>query len=86
MRKGGLWAKHIGLKQGANGNTLEEHIGNLVGIHWELEENMLGTKEKQKKPSPHTPAQNFCECMLQPTIGCMYFWFSKLLVTIFGLG
>jgi len=28
---------------------------------------MLRTKEKLKKPSPHTPTQNFCECMLQPT-------------------
>jgi hypothetical protein len=23
-----------------------EHLGNLMGIHWELEGNMLGTKEK----------------------------------------
>jgi hypothetical protein len=23
-----------------------EHIGNLMGAHWELEGNMLGTKEK----------------------------------------
>jgi hypothetical protein len=36
----------MGLKQGAIGNPLGEHIGNLMGIHWELEGNMLGTKEK----------------------------------------
>ncbi len=28
--KGGLWAKHMGLKQGAIGNTHGEHIGNLL--------------------------------------------------------
>jgi len=27
--RGGLWAKHMGLKGGAIGNTLGEHIGNL---------------------------------------------------------
>jgi len=37
-RRGGLWAKHMGLKRSAIGNTLGEHIGNL--------RNMLGTKEK----------------------------------------
>jgi len=32
-----------------------EHIKNLMGTHWKLERNMLGTKEKWKKsyPSPH---------------------------------
>jgi hypothetical protein len=35
VRRGGLWAKHMGLQPGAIGNTLGEHIGN-----------MLGTKEK----------------------------------------
>jgi hypothetical protein len=39
MRRGGLWAKHMGLKRGAIGNTLGEHIGNLKG-------NIEGTKEK----------------------------------------
>jgi len=40
------------------GNTLEEHIGNLMGTHWELE----GNKGKMKKnlsptrpPSPPPP-------------------------------
>jgi hypothetical protein len=42
---GGLWAKHMGLKRGAIGNTLGKHIGNLMGTHWELEGNMVGTKE-----------------------------------------
>jgi hypothetical protein len=59
------------LKQGAIGNTVEENIGNLKG-------NMLGTKEKLKKPfpSPHTPTQNFLECMLQRT-----HWLHVLLVS-----
>jgi hypothetical protein len=29
VRRGGLWAKHMGLKRGALGNTLGEQIGNL---------------------------------------------------------
>jgi hypothetical protein len=37
--------KTYGIKQGAIGNTLGEHIGNLMGT----EGNMLGTKEKWKK-------------------------------------
>jgi len=36
----------MGLKPGAIGNTLGEHIGNLMGTYWELEGNMLGTKGK----------------------------------------
>jgi hypothetical protein len=40
------------------GNTFKEHIGNLgniLGTHWELARNMLGTKDRRKKipPSPH---------------------------------
>jgi hypothetical protein len=31
-KKGGLWAKHMGLKRGVIGNTLGEHIGNLRDI------------------------------------------------------
>jgi hypothetical protein len=42
--EGGLLANHMGLKWVAIGNTL----GNLMGTHWELERNMLGTKEKWK--------------------------------------
>jgi hypothetical protein len=33
---GGVWAKHMGLKRGAIGNILGEHIGNLVGTHFDL--------------------------------------------------
>ncbi len=33
MRKGGLWANHMGLKQGAIGNIFGEHIGNLIETH-----------------------------------------------------
>jgi hypothetical protein len=58
----------MGLKRGAIGNTLVEHIGNLMGTHWdlegnplELEGNMLGTKEKRTLP------------MLSLPIGCMNF-------------
>jgi hypothetical protein len=60
VRRGGLWAKHMGLKGGAIGNTFGEHIGNpgnILKTHWELEGNMLGTKEKGKKILP--PTQNF---------------------------
>jgi hypothetical protein len=52
VKRGGLWAKHMGLKQGVIGNTLGEHIGNLMRIHWELKGNILGIKEKGKKSSP----------------------------------
>jgi len=53
VRRGGLWAKHMGLKRRAIGDTLEEHIGNLMGTHWEFEKNMLGTKEMKKSPHHH---------------------------------
>jgi hypothetical protein len=60
-----------------------EHFGNLMGTHWELEGNMLGTKEKIFPPPPHpAPKKNLkdkksrhFECMLSLPIG-----------TIFGLG
>jgi hypothetical protein len=59
VRRGGLWAKHMGLKQGAIwekplGTHWEhrEYIGNLMGTQWELEGNMLGTKEKRKNWTP----------------------------------
>jgi hypothetical protein len=32
-----------------------EHIENLMEIHWELEGNMLGAKEKFKKILPQAP-------------------------------
>jgi len=43
VRRGGLRAKHMGLKGGAFGNTLgdthwepKENFWNLLGIYWEL--------------------------------------------------
>jgi hypothetical protein len=45
VRRGGLWPKHRGLKGGAIGNPLGEHIGNLMGTNWELERNIWGTKK-----------------------------------------
>jgi hypothetical protein len=33
VRRGGLWAKHMRLERGDIGNTLGEHIGNLMGTH-----------------------------------------------------
>jgi hypothetical protein len=49
----------MGLKRGAIGNTLGEHIRNLMGTHWELEGNILGAKENEK--NPHPPIQNLKE-------------------------
>ncbi len=46
--KGGLWTKHMGLNQGAVGNTLGELIGNLGNIlrtWWELIGNLKGTQK-----------------------------------------
>jgi hypothetical protein len=36
----------LGKTYGIKARCYWEHIGNLIGIHLELEENMLGTKEK----------------------------------------
>ncbi len=60
-----LWPTYIGEKGRTLGKTYgigntpwgthwepREHIGNLMGTHWELEGNMLGTKEKWKKMLP----------------------------------
>jgi len=63
VRRGGLWAKHMKLKQSAIGNTLRgtqckhiEHNGNLMGTHWELEWDHVGNKGKMKKnPLSSTP-------------------------------
>jgi len=38
VRRRELWAKHMGLKQGAIGNTLE-----TSRTYWELDGNPLGT-------------------------------------------
>jgi len=32
VKRGKLWAKHVGLTQGAIGNTFKEHIGNIKNI------------------------------------------------------
>jgi hypothetical protein len=85
VRRGGLWAKHQGFKQGAIGNTLWEHIGNL-----------LGTKKKEKillslPPSSLTRTitskkiTRHFECRLNLPLGCMKLQFPKLFVTIFSL-
>jgi len=34
-----------------------EHLENLIGTHWELEGNMLGTKGKRKEILPPSPPQ-----------------------------
>jgi hypothetical protein len=48
VRRGGLWAKHMGLNWGTIGNTLGEHIGNL-GNYWEPDGNLKGTCWEQRK-------------------------------------
>jgi len=47
--RGGLSVKHMGFKPGAIGNTFGEHVENLIGTHWELENNIEGTCWEQKK-------------------------------------
>jgi len=63
-----------------------------MGIHWELEGNILRAKENEKNPPP-PPTKNLkenksrhFECMLSFSIDCMKFLFPKLFITIFGLG
>jgi len=70
VKRGGLWAKPMGLKGGAIGNTLrgthwelKEHIENLMETNWELVGNMLGTKEKtrswtESNSTPHSLVLN----------------------------
>jgi hypothetical protein len=56
---------------------LEEHIGNLMGTHWEqTETNPKETKRKKKTKLPWAFSFSF---------GCMKFLFPKELVTIFKL-
>jgi len=43
MRRGGLWAKHRGLKRGAIGNTPWGTQWEPRKTYWELDENPLGT-------------------------------------------
>jgi len=56
VRRGGFWAKHMGLILGAIGNTLVEQIknlgnnlGNMVGTHQQL------MKKKTSPPLPPAP-------------------------------
>jgi len=56
--------KTYGIKQGAIGNTLGEHIGNLMG---ELKGTCWNKGKMEKKKSRHF------ECMLSLPIGCMKF-------------
>jgi hypothetical protein len=59
----------MGLKLGAIRNTLKEHIWNILGTHWELEGNMLGTKEKILALPPPSPlSQNLKEKENQGTL------------------
>jgi len=51
VRRRGLWAKQMGLKRGAIGSTLGEHIGNLMRTHWEH----VNNKGKMKKNPPPPP-------------------------------
>jgi hypothetical protein len=64
--------------------------GNLMGTHWEREENMLGTKGKWKKSSPpqylrEKKSMHF-ECMLAFPLTAWNFDVPKLFITIFSLG
>ncbi len=96
-----LWPSYIGWRR----TTVAEPYGIKVkcywehpwGTQWELDGNMLGTKEYEKNPPPHPPPPNpnpklkgkktrHFECMLSLPIGYMNFLFPKLFVTIFGLG
>jgi len=58
----------MGLKRGAIGNTLGEHIGNLEGTYWEQR-----TNENKSRHFKH---------MLSFPIGCMKFLLPKLFITI----
>jgi len=58
VRRGGLWAKHMGLKRGAIGNTLGEHTGNIwnrLGTNWEHVGNKGKMKKKSSPPRPSAP-------------------------------
>jgi hypothetical protein len=74
-------------------------LRNMVGTHWELKGNTIGThyeprkNEKKSSHPPHPPPPNFkgkksshLDCILGLAIGCMKFLFPKEFITIFGLG
>ncbi len=52
VRRGGLWAKHKGLKRGAIGNTLGEHIENPLGTCKEQFGNNGNMKKIFSPPNP----------------------------------
>jgi len=84
MRRGGLWAKHMGW---IKARCYWEHPWET---HWELVGNKGNMKKNPPPPRPHpklkiNKSRHF-ECMLSLPIGCIEFLFSKLFVTIFGLG
>jgi hypothetical protein len=78
----------LGKTYGIKARCYWEHIGNLMGTHWEVERNIEGTCWEQRKnginpppPPPKTSKKNKLR-----HLGCMLFLFSKLFITIFGLG
>jgi len=48
VRRGEVRAKHTGLKQGANGNTLGNTLG-TYGSYWELKGNCWEQRKNGKK-------------------------------------
>jgi hypothetical protein len=48
VRRGEVWAKHMGLKQGASGNTLGNTLG-TYGTYWELKKNYWEQRKNEKK-------------------------------------
>jgi len=92
VRRGGFWAKHMGLILGAIGSTLGEHIenlgnnfGNMVGTHQQL------MKRKTSSPFPLAPKTQIKKlgglsgCCTFPLAACN-FNISKTVSYLFGLG
>jgi glutamine synthetase len=44
-----MFAKAYGIKVRFYGKHVEEHIGNQMGMHWELEVNIVGTHWERGK-------------------------------------
>jgi hypothetical protein len=61
VRRGGLCAKQMGLKQGVIGNILWEHIRNLMGTIRNLKRTCWEQRKNEKKIPPHSPTQNLKE-------------------------
>jgi hypothetical protein len=74
------------------GQTIWDKNQVLLGTSWGIWEHLGNKGEKKQKilvpPTPLKKKKNWIvhECMLSLSIGCMKILFSKLLVTIFGLG